>query len=147
MDKKFLNLAIKQAKKSSEDIGCGVIIVKDNKIIGKGYNTQRKTHNAAAHAEINAIKSAGKKLKSKKLENCIAYCTCEPCIMCLCALSYAKVKKIIYGMSMNETYTKDRIISIDIDQFQEKSPHKIEIQKDFMKEQCQKELLKQNYPK
>ena len=141
MNQRYMTLAIKEAKKSTEDIGCGAIIIKENKIIGKGYNTQRETHNATAHAEINAIKAAGRKIKNKKLEECIIYCTCEPCIMCLSALSYAKVKKIIYGMSMNETYSKDRIIDINIEQFLNRSPHKIEIEKGFMKEECQKELF------
>ena len=135
-----MRLAIEEAKNSSEDIGCGVVIVKDEQVIAKAHNNQRINNNASAHAEINAIKEAGKKLNNKKLEDCTVYCTCEPCIMCLSALSYAKIKKLVYGLSMKETYSANRIINIDINQFLAKSPHKFEIIQDFMKDECKKLL-------
>lgn len=136
-----MRLAIQEAKKSKEDIGCGVVIVKDNSVIAKAFNTQRETCNATAHAEINALQQAGQVLRSKTLEKCTAYCTCEPCIMCLSAFSYAKIKKIVYGLSMKESYPVSRIIDVDSSLFLEKSPHKIEIVPSFLVEECRKELL------
>lgn len=136
----FMKLAIEEAKKSSEDVGCGVIIVKNNEVIAKAFNSQRASFDASAHAEINAIKEAGKKLNNKILEDCTVYCTCEPCIMCLSALSYAKIKKLVYGLNLRDTYPDNRIIDIKIDEFLANSPHKFEVVKNFMENDC-KEIL------
>lgn len=137
VDEKFLRLAIDEAKKSSESVGCGVIIVKNGEVLAKTHNTQRETNNASAHAEISAIQKAGKKLGRKRLEGCTMYCTTEPCIMCLSAASYAKIKRLVFGLTMKETYNIDRIIDIvDINGFIEKSPHKFEYEGGILKEEC-----------
>ncbi len=135
-------LAIEKAKKSKEKPGCGAVIVRDGTVIAKAFNSQRSDCNSSAHAEINAIKKAGALLKSKNLENCEIYSTCEPCVMCLAALSYAKVKKVVYGLSLRETYPKERIIEIDIDYVLGRAPHKFELVKNFMQEECQELLVK-----
>ena len=135
-EKDYMRLAIKAAKKSTEEVGCGVVIVKDGVVIAKSYNTQRKTHNAGAHAEMNAIRLAGKKISNKNLQGATAYCTREPCIMCLSALSYAKVSKVVFGLTMKETYSPDRIINIEVEEFLEKSPHKLEVVAGFLKDEC-----------
>ena len=62
-DKDYMKLAIREVKKPNEFVGCGVVI-KDNKIISKAYNTQRDSFDATAHAEINATRKACKMLKS-----------------------------------------------------------------------------------
>ena len=61
----------------------GACIVKDNKIIGKGNNTVLKDNDPTAHAEINAIRDACKKLNTYDLSGCTIYTTCYPCPMCL----------------------------------------------------------------
>lgn len=133
-----MKLAIKEAKKSSELLKCGCVIVKENKVISKSHNSQRTLKDASAHAEINAIRKAGKKLGNKNLNNCTIYSTCEPCIMCLSAIAFAKIEKLIYGVSLRDVTPKEKRIDIDIDTFLAKSPHKIEVIKDFMKEECSK---------
>lgn len=67
-DKDFMSLALEEAKRSIDIIGCGAVIAKDGEVVAKAHNTQRKTNNASAHAEINAIGEAGKKLGSKNLD-------------------------------------------------------------------------------
>lgn len=137
-----MEMAIFEAKKSEEPLKCGAVIVKDNKIIAKAFNTQRKDNNATAHAEIKAISIAGKVLGSKNLENCVVYGTCEPCIMCLSAMVFAKVKKLVYGLSLKEI--SPRLIDIKIDTFFERSPYKFEVVKNFMEEEC-RSLLSSNW--
>lgn len=135
-DKDFMELAIKEAKKSKEAMGCGVVITKNGEVISRAYNTQRSSHDATAHAEINAIRKACKKLRSKNIEGATIYCTCEPCIMCLSAISYSRINKIFYGLSMKETYSMDRIIDIDLDTFLSKTPFKQKVIRGFMKDEC-----------
>jgi tRNA(Arg) A34 adenosine deaminase TadA len=99
-DEELMRLAIEEAKLSKEPLKCGVVIAKDGKVISKTYNSQREDNNATFHAEIKAIGLAGKHLKTKNLNGGVAYCTCEPCIMCKTALFFAKIEKIYYGSNL-----------------------------------------------
>ncbi len=135
-NEELMLIAIEEAKKSEEFVGCGVVIAKDGNVIAKTYNTQRKTNNASAHAEINAIGEAGKKLGNKNLGGCVIYCTCEPCSMCLSAIIFAKIPKLFYGTSMQETFPDNLPITLTTEELLAHSAHKIEIVAEFMKEDC-----------
>ena len=99
-DSYFMQKAIDLAKKgidSNSGGPFGAVIVKDDKIIGKGYNQVTSTNDPTAHAEIVAIKEACKKLNSFQLDNCVIYTSCEPCPMCLGAIYWARPKKVFYA--------------------------------------------------
>lgn len=89
---KALELAQKAYKKN--EVPIGAVIVKDNKIISKGFNNREKSQQAINHAEIIAIKKACKKLKSWRLNDCDMYVTLEPCSMCAGAILNARLKSI-----------------------------------------------------
>ena len=97
--KNFMNEAIKMAKKalSEDEVPIGAVIVKDNKIIAKGYNKREKLQDATKHAEIMAIEKACKKLGSWRLEDATIFVTLEPCPMCAGAISNARIKTLVYG--------------------------------------------------
>ena len=135
-----MKLAIEEAKKSSEGIGCGAVVVKDGEVLAKAHNTQRQFFDASAHAEINAIREAGKKLKNKYLEGCTIYCTCEPCIMCTAAIAFAQMERIVYGLTLKNVFPKERLFDFDIDMLLSRSPKKIEVVKNFMEDECSKLL-------
>lgn len=87
-DAKMIALAKKEASKSEEPVKCGVVLVdKDNQIIAKAFNTQRSDNRTANHAEMNAIAKANEQI-GQKLKGVTAYCSCEPCPMCLTALIF-----------------------------------------------------------
>lgn len=140
-DSYFMKLAIKEARKSKESIGCGVVIVKGDKVIAKSFNKQREKFDASAHAEINAIRLAGKKLLNKNLDRCIIYCTCEPCSMCLSAIIFAKIEKLVYGVTMQEAYPDNRPVDVSLDFLLSKTDRPLKVIKGYMKEEC-KELLR-----
>ncbi|MBS1551122.1 MAG: nucleoside deaminase [Bacteroidetes bacterium] len=80
----------------------GAVIVKDGEIISGGSN-QVTTHNdPTAHAEIEAIRAACKKLKSFSLEGCEIYTSCEPCPMCLSAIYWARIESIYFANSRED---------------------------------------------
>jgi len=106
-DETFLKRAVELAQESSEVVGCGVVIVRGGKICAEEYNSQRTDNIAVNHAEIKAIISANKKPASRKLEGTTAYCSCEPCAMCLTALSYAKVERIVFDKTMYDLFPDD----------------------------------------
>ena len=75
----------------------GAIIVRNGKIVGRGWNRVTATNDPTAHAEITAIRDACKKLKRFHLEDCELYTSCEPCPMCLGAVYWARLKTIYYA--------------------------------------------------
>ena len=118
-DEYYMNCAYKEALKAYkiDEIPVGAIIVdKNGKIIGKGYNKKEKKNNAIYHAEVEAIIKATKKVKNWRLNNCIIYVTLFPCNMCLEIIKASKIEKIIYAtdqkdIQKNEEITKTKIIN------------------------------------
>ena len=101
----IMQLGIKEAKKTmNNNIGgpFGAVIVKDNKIIAIASNTVLSSKDPTAHAEINAIRKASKKLKTYDLSECTLYATGYPCPMCLSAIMWANIKQVYYGTTLND---------------------------------------------
>jgi guanine deaminase len=80
----------------------GAVIVRGDKIIARAHNTVLLSADATAHAEINAIRAAGKKLGSFDLSECDLYTSCEPCPMCLMAAKWANIRKIYYAATRGD---------------------------------------------
>ncbi|MEO5691431.1 MAG: deaminase [Candidatus Saccharimonadales bacterium] len=116
-DKKFIIRAVELANRSRESVGCGTVIVVNNKIIAEEYNSQTIDNVSVNHAEIKAIVTANKKLGKRKLDAATAYCSCEPCAMCLTALSYAKVQRIVFDKTMKDLFPGDPQSNLDSQEF------------------------------
>ena len=95
----FMKQALKCAQKAydKDEVPVGAVIVKDNRIIAKGYNKNITSTDTTAHAEIVALRKACKKLNNYRLNDCSIYVTIEPCSMCAGALILARVKNIYFG--------------------------------------------------
>lgn len=101
----FMNEAVKMALKgmdANEGGPFGCVIVKDNKVIGRGNNKVTSTNDPTAHAEVTAIRDACKNINSFQLDDCIIYTSCEPCPMCLGAIYWARPKKVYYGSNQED---------------------------------------------
>ena len=100
-DEYFMNEALKLAKNAfdKDEVPVGAVIVVNNKIIAKSYNLTETLNDTTAHAEILAITTATEFLQSKYINNATIYVTLEPCIMCLGAINWSKISKIVYGAS------------------------------------------------
>jgi guanine deaminase len=97
---KFMKAAVKVAlegMKNNEGGPFGCVVVKNEKIVGRGNNKVTSTNDPTAHAEVNAIRDACKNLNSFQLEGCEIYTSCEPCPMCLGAIYWARPDKVYYG--------------------------------------------------
>lgn len=101
---RFLNEAIRLATNSVIDGGgpYGAVIVHEGEIIASGINSVEADHDPSAHAELAAIREAGKVLSSTDLSNVILYASGEPCPMCLAASYQAQVGEIYYACSKSE---------------------------------------------
>lgn len=97
----FMKIALQQAQKAylQDEVPIGAVIVNPDtgKVIAKAYNKTEHGNNPTAHAEITAINKACKKLNSKRLWNLDLYVTLEPCTMCAAAISFARIRRLIFG--------------------------------------------------
>ena len=98
-DKIFMRQAIRLANESVERGGgpFGAVIVKDGEVIAGSSNSVTIDNDPTAHAEVNTIREACRKLRSFDLSGCTIYTSCEPCPMCLGAIYWARIGKIFYG--------------------------------------------------
>ena len=98
-EEKYIKKALKEAKKAYllDEVPIGCVIVKNDKIIARSYNTREKNQMVTSHCEINAIRKASKKLKDWQLIDCELYVTLEPCPMCAGAIYQSRIKKVVFG--------------------------------------------------
>lgn len=99
MEKNFLERAV-ELSKISIDENCGpfgALIVRNGKIIAEAHNTVTQDNDPTAHAEINAIRKAAKKLNKFNLSDCSIYTSTEPCPMCLSAIYWSHIKKVYFA--------------------------------------------------
>lgn len=104
-EEKFMSEAIALSNKgvnnnSGGPFGC--IVVKEDRIVGKGFNKVTSTNDPTAHAEIVAIRDACRNLGTFQLEGCEIYTSCEPCPMCLGAIYWARPAVIYYANTRND---------------------------------------------
>jgi len=95
----FMLKALKLAERAmdEEEVPVGAIIVKNERIIGRGYNQTERLKDPTAHAEMIAISAAASTLSNKYLNSCTLYVTLEPCPMCAGALIWSKIDRIVFG--------------------------------------------------
>ena len=95
----WMKQALIQADKAFQlkEVPVGAIIVKDNKVIGRGYNQKERLNDPTAHAEIVAITAAANTLEDWRLIDCTLYVTKEPCSMCAGAILNARLKLVVFG--------------------------------------------------
>ncbi len=96
---KFMYAALQEAEKAFEEneIPVGAVVVKDERIIGRGYNQVEKLKDATAHAEMIAITSAANHIKDWRLNKCSIFVTLEPCIMCTGALIASRISELYFA--------------------------------------------------
>lgn len=101
LDENWMQKALRLAQ-CAEDAGevpVGALLVIDNECIAEGWNQPISTHDASAHAEIIAIRAAGKSLNNYRLTGSTLYVTLEPCAMCAGAIIHARISRVVFGAS------------------------------------------------
>lgn len=110
IDEKFMRRAIQLSREGIEDYSggpFGAVITRSDEIIAEGKNRVTSANDPTAHAEVNAIRKACKKLNTFQLNDCVIYCSCEPCPMCLGAIYWARLKKGFYACSRQDAAAID----------------------------------------
>ena len=129
----FMNEALKQAEKAAAlgEIPIGAVIVKDGKIIARGYNKRETKKNALLHAEIVAIDKACKKLGGWRLPGCSIYVTLEPCPMCMGAIISSRIEKLYFGAYDQKSGACGSVCDIS-----KTLPHNVDFEGGVMESEC-----------
>jgi tRNA(adenine34) deaminase len=75
----------------------GAVVVCDGEVLGEGFNSPIGSHDPTAHAEIQALRAAARRLRNYRLSGCTLYVTLEPCVMCAGAIMHARMARVVYG--------------------------------------------------
>ena len=131
----FMRLALSEAKKG--DSPYGAVIVKDNEVVAKGYNTVKRDSDPSAHAEMNAIRSLTTKIQNPSLEGYTIYATGEPCPMCATACVWTGLAEIIIGASIEDLILVNQSqVRISCEEIIAKSFKNIKVTKGLLREEC-----------
>lgn len=133
-DTEFMNIAIEQAKIAAEklEVPVGAVIVRNGEVVSVGRNRRETGKNALAHAEIEAIDLACKKLGGWRLWECEMYVTLEPCPMCTGAIINSRIRRLVYGASDYKAGSCGSVVNL----FGLPYNHKPEVVSGFMAEEC-----------
>lgn len=134
-DKDFMQRAFELAKKAGAqaEIPVGAVVVLEDKIIGEGWNQPILSSDPAAHAEIMALRDAGKKIANYRLPKAIIYVTLEPCAMCAGAIVHARLSKLVYAVDDLKTGACGSVFNL---LQTEALNHQVKIEKGVMQEEC-----------
>lgn len=138
-DEKFMKAAVRQAKKAYAlgEVPIGCVIVRDDKIIARGYNRRNTDKNTLAHAEIAAIKKASKRTGDWRLEDCTMYVTLEPCQMCAGAIVQSRMARVVIASMNPKAGCAGSILNLlQMDAFN----HQVEVEKGILEEECSRML-------
>ncbi|MBB1384544.1 tRNA adenosine(34) deaminase TadA [Pseudoalteromonas sp. SG45-5] len=125
-------LYAKQAEQLNE-IPVGAIVVKDNQLVSAGYNRSITDNDPSAHAEMIAIREAGKVLNNYRLIDCTLYVTLEPCSMCAGLLVHSRIKRLVFGAADAKTGSAGSIMNL----LQEpRLNHQVDVCGGVLSEQC-----------
>ena len=98
-DEEWMRYAIRLAQRAEQqgEVPVGALLVYDGKCIAEGWNQPIQSHDPTAHAEIVALRNAGRSLQNYRIVNTTLYVTLEPCVMCMGAIAHARIKRLVFG--------------------------------------------------
>lgn len=134
-DEAYMAEALAEARKAyrKKETPIGCVIVRDGRIIARGHNKRDHKGNVLAHAEIEAIGKACRKLRDWRLEGCTIYVTLEPCPMCAGAIVQARMDRLVIGAMSPKAGCAGSILDLmHVKEFN----HQVEVTKGVLGDKC-----------
>jgi tRNA(adenine34) deaminase len=134
-DEHFLRLALDQAKSAAEagEVPIGAVLVHNGEVIATGQNRVIRQSDPTAHAEIVALREAGRILDNYRLTGCELYVTLEPCAMCAGAMMHARLARLVYGASDSKAGADGSVLQV---LNHPRSNHQISVERGLLAEDC-----------
>jgi tRNA(adenine34) deaminase len=105
-------LALAHEARRLGEVPVGAVVVKDGRIVGRGFNAPVSLHDPSAHAEMRALREAAAALGNYRLLDCLLYVTLEPCAMCAGAIIHARIKRLVFGAADPKTGACGSVINL-----------------------------------
>ena len=141
-----MKLAVEEAKSGIRmgQTPHGACLVKDDEVVSAAHSTWVASNDVTAHAEVNAVREACRRLNTLDLSGAVVYCTAEPCPMCFIICHLAKVSKIVFGTPMKESQKSGftRFPALSAEQIKQLGGSGIEIVGGVLYEEC-KQLFRE----
>jgi len=135
LDRQFMGQAIEQAQlaAAANEVPVGAVLVRDGKVISRGFNKPISTHDPSAHAEMLALREAAKVEANYRLPGSTLYVTLEPCAMCSGAILHARVDRLVFGAPDPKTGAAGSVLDV----FSSKQiNHQTSVEGGVMSEEC-----------
>lgn len=110
-DAQFMRRALELALRTEDEVPVGAVVVLDGRVVGEGWNRPVSTQDPSSHAEIEAMRAAGKATGNYRLTGATLYVTLEPCIMCVGAAFHARIARVVYGAPDPKTGASELFMS------------------------------------
>lgn len=139
LDHQHMQRAFKLAEIAEEkgEVPVGAVLVKDDEVIAEGFNQTILSHDPTAHAEMVALREAGRQLENYRLVDTTLYVTLEPCAMCAMALVHARVSRVVFATEDPRTGAGGSVLNILKHQ---SFNHHCDVDSGLLKEQCSEQL-------
>ena len=133
-NQKFMKAALREAEKAAlkDEVPVGAVVVYYGKIVARAYNKRNNLSDGTAHAEILALRKAGKKLGRWNLSDCDVYVTLEPCAMCAGAMVNSRIRKVYFGAYDRRYGCCGSIMNVTDSELN----HKVEIEGGVLESEC-----------
>jgi tRNA(adenine34) deaminase len=135
-DLDFMQLAIAEARaaEAAGEVPVGAIVVSSGgEIIGRGNNQVLRTSDPTAHAEVVAMREAGRALGNYRLTGCTLFCTLEPCAMCAGAMLHARIARLVFATRDPKAGACGSVLSV---MNHPALNHRVEVVKGVLGEEC-----------
>jgi tRNA(adenine34) deaminase len=127
-DEQYMRRALTLAARAEDEVPVGAVVVLDDRIVGEGWNRPLSTHDPASHAELEAIRAAGRAVGNYRLTGATLYVTLEPCTMCVGAVFLARIARVVYGAADPKAGAADLFMS--------RHNHHAKVQGGVLAEEC-----------
>jgi tRNA(adenine34) deaminase len=113
-DEEFMQEALSLAQEAAEigEVPVGAVVVKDGKVVGRGFNRPISGCDPSAHAEMIALRDAAARLGNYRLTGCDLFVTLEPCVMCAGAIMHARIDRVVFGARDPKTGACGSVIDV-----------------------------------
>jgi tRNA(adenine34) deaminase len=141
-DERFMQRALelaRHARNLHEEIPVGAVLVRDDEIIGEGWNQSISGNDPSAHAEIVALRAAGQKTQNYRLPETTLYVTLEPCVMCAGAIVHARVDRVVIAADDPKTGAAGSVFDTLIS---DRHNHRVEVARGLLADESS-QLLRQ----
>ncbi len=134
-DERFMQAAIREALAAGEDgeVPVGAVVVRNERIIGRGHNQRERLKDPTAHAEMLALTAAAMEAQSWRLDGCTLFVTLEPCAMCAGAIVLARIPRLVYGATDPKAGACESLYAITTDS---RLNHRVVLGAPVLTEEC-----------